>query len=71
MRADARFDNPDEAMVTITLRGTLKQFDDLAGAMLSDQSTIPYHQTRALVEAIRDAAWKLRGVVTAEGESAQ
>lgn len=70
MRAEARFANPDEAMVTITLRGTLKEFDDLAGAMLSDASAIPYWQSRALVEAIRDAARKLRDQVSAEASAA-
>jgi hypothetical protein len=68
MRAEARFANPDEAEVTITLRGTLKQFDDLSRAIMAE-GAVPYWQARALVDAISEAAHKLRDRVSVERDA--
>lgn len=68
MRAEAKFAKPDDAQVTITLRGTLKEFTDLSTAISAD-AKVPYWQSRALVDAISEAAWKLRGAVAVECDS--
>lgn len=65
MKAEARFANPDEAAVTITLRGTLKEFEELETALWAEKP-VPYWQSRALLETIREAAQKLRAQVAAE-----
>lgn len=65
MKATAEFSDPSEALVTISLTGTLSEFEDLKKA-LGDHK-MPYWQVGALVEQIGDASFKLRTKVTVEG----
>lgn len=63
MRAQAKFSDPSEMPVTITLTGTLKEFEELKAAVLGD---LPYWQVRALVDQIVDVSRQLRGTATAD-----
>ena len=61
MRARAQFTDPTDMPVTITLTGTLGEFENLSNAIGS--AKIPHYQTSALTEQIRKVSWALRNKV--------
>jgi hypothetical protein len=58
MRATAKFSDPSNLPVTVTLSGSLKEFEELSAVMLAD---LPYYQLRPLIDQIGDISRKLRG----------
>ena len=64
MIAEAKLMTPNEAPMSVTLRGTLGEFEDLASAVR--KTDIPFWQVRALLDAIADASRKLRAGVRAD-----
>lgn len=68
MRATAKFSDPSDAAVTITLSGTLFEFE--AFGLAIREAKIPFYKVQALLEQIDQAAHKLRSAVTVEAGEA-
>lgn len=65
MNAEATFADPTNYAVTITLSGTLGQFETLAGHLRADKP-VPHYAARVLLEQISDVSRQLRAKVRAE-----
>jgi len=70
VKTSMEFTDPGAIPVTVTLTGSLKEFEELKGSLL--ESGVPYYQCRALIDQISEAARQLRAcVIIAEPEKSE
>lgn len=61
MRTSARFQDPSDVEVTITLRGKLSEFEALSKTLTADEPhVVPFYQVSELVRQISSVSSALR-----------